>query len=122
VTRLVAEGVWLCADVLEVDICGQVRSSFQSSGMACQMPGGFALFDRVVLIYNPANRRVPLTLAESMRWELGRGLPVVPVALQPTQHAGHARELTLCVDWGTTGHATSRCACLSSRLGMSQAG
>ncbi|HVD17955.1 MAG TPA: hypothetical protein VNC63_04670 [Propionibacteriaceae bacterium] len=35
-----------------------------------------------------------LTLAESMRWELGRRLPVVPVALQPTQHAGHAPELT----------------------------
>jgi diacylglycerol kinase (ATP) len=29
-----------------------------------------------------------------MRWELGRRLPVVPVALQPTQHAGHAPELT----------------------------
>ena len=29
-----------------------------------------------------------------MRWELGRRLPVVPVALQPIQHAGHARELT----------------------------
>ena len=50
-------------------------------------------FDRVVLIYNPVNRRVPLTLAESMRRELGRRLPDVPVALQATQHAGHAREL-----------------------------
>jgi hypothetical protein len=29
-----------------------------------------------------------------MRWELGCRLPVVPVALQPTQHAGHAPELT----------------------------
>jgi diacylglycerol kinase (ATP) len=29
-----------------------------------------------------------------MRWELGRRLPVVPVALQPTQHAGHAPQLT----------------------------
>jgi diacylglycerol kinase (ATP) len=57
------------------------------------MPGGFELFDRIVLIYNPVNRRVPLTLAESMRSELGRRLPDVPVALQATLHAGHAREL-----------------------------
>jgi diacylglycerol kinase (ATP) len=57
------------------------------------MPGGLELFDRVVLIYNPVNRRVPLTLAESMRRELGRRLPDVPVMLQATQHAGHAREL-----------------------------
>ena len=57
------------------------------------MPSGFELFDRIVLIYNPVNRRVPLTLAESMRREVGRRLPDVPVALQATQHAGHAREL-----------------------------
>src|SRR5688572_20853393 len=61
--------------------------------MACQMPGGLELFDRVVLIYNPVNRRVPLTLAESMRSELGRRLPDVPVMLWATQHAGHARKL-----------------------------
>ena len=29
-----------------------------------------------------------------MRWELGRRLLLRPVALQPTQHAGHAPELT----------------------------
>ena len=57
------------------------------------MPRGSELFDRIVLIYNPVNRRVPLTLAESMRRELGHRLPEVPVALQATQHAGHAREL-----------------------------
>ena len=57
------------------------------------MPCGFELFDRIVLIYNPVNRRVPLTLAESMRRELGRRLPDVPVALQATQHTGHARDL-----------------------------
>ena len=28
----------------------------------------------------------------------------------------------LCVDWGTTGHATSMSACLNSRLGMLQTG
>lgn len=74
--------------------CGQVRSSFFSrTGMACQLPYGFELFDRIVLIYNPVNRRDPLTLAESMRGELDRRLPDVPAALQATQHAGRAREL-----------------------------
>ncbi len=57
------------------------------------MPHGFELFDRIVLIYNPVNRRVPLTLAESMQKELGSRIPDVPVALQATQQAGHAREL-----------------------------
>jgi diacylglycerol kinase family enzyme len=51
------------------------------------------LFDRIVLIYNPVNRRVPLTMAESMRSELDRRLPEVPVAMQATEHAGHAVEL-----------------------------
>lgn len=54
---------------------------------------GVERFDRVVLIYNPVNRRVPLTLAESMRDELGRRLPDLPVVLSATQYAGHAREL-----------------------------
>jgi diacylglycerol kinase family enzyme len=57
------------------------------------MPSGVELFDRVVLIYNPVNRRVPLTLAESMRRELDSRLPDVPVVLVATEHAGHAREL-----------------------------
>ena len=57
------------------------------------MQSGVELFDRVVLVYNPVNRRVPLTLAESMRDELGRRLPDLPVTLLATQHAGHAREL-----------------------------
>jgi hypothetical protein len=51
------------------------------------------LFDRIVLIYNPANPRVPLTLAESVHADLRRRLPDVPVTVQPTRYAGHAREL-----------------------------
>jgi diacylglycerol kinase (ATP) len=51
------------------------------------------LFDRVVLIYNPVNRRTPLTLAETVRGDLHRRLPDVPVTLQATERAGHAREL-----------------------------
>jgi hypothetical protein len=51
------------------------------------------LFDRIVLIYNPANPRASLTLAESVRDDLHRRLPDMPVTLQPTRYAGHAREL-----------------------------
>ena len=58
-TRLVAEGVWLCADVLEVDtlragalIVSVIRNGLSDARRVCA-------FDRVVLIYNPANGRVP---------------------------------------------------------------
>ncbi len=51
------------------------------------------LFDRIVLIYNPANPRVPLTLAESVRDDLCRRSPDMPVILQPTRYPGHAQEL-----------------------------
>ena len=50
-------------------------------------------FDRIVLIYNPANARIPQTLAEGVRDELCRRLPDSPVTLQPTRYAGHANEL-----------------------------
>jgi diacylglycerol kinase (ATP) len=51
------------------------------------------LFDRIVLIYNPANPRIPRTLAEGVRDDLCRRLPDFPVTLQPTRFAGHAHEL-----------------------------
>ena len=51
------------------------------------------LFDRFVLVYNPMNRRIPLALAETVRGDLHRRLPDVPVTLQATERAGHAREL-----------------------------
>lgn len=50
-------------------------------------------FDRVVLVYNPVNRRVPRTLAEALQAELQARRPDLPVTLVPTGHAGHAREL-----------------------------
>jgi hypothetical protein len=53
-------------------------------GSAWRMPSGVELFDRLVLIYNPMNRRVPLTLAELMRRELDSRLPDVPVVLVAT--------------------------------------
>jgi NADPH2:quinone reductase len=51
------------------------------------------VFDRIVLVYNPANPRIPLTLAESVRDDLCRQLPDMPVTFQPTRYPGHAREL-----------------------------
>jgi diacylglycerol kinase family enzyme len=57
------------------------------------MASRIGLFDRIVLIYNPVNRRVPLRMAQSLRGDLGHRLPDVPVTLQATHHAGHAREL-----------------------------
>ncbi len=51
------------------------------------------LFDRIVLIYNPVNRRIPLTLAKRLQGDLRRLLPELPVTLEATQYAGHAREL-----------------------------
>lgn len=51
------------------------------------------LFDRIVLVYNPANPRIPLTLAESVRDDLCRQLPDLPVTFQPTRYPGHAHEL-----------------------------
>ena len=46
------------------------------------------LFDRIVLIYNPVNRRIPLTLAKQLQGDLVRRLPAVPVTLEATQYAG----------------------------------
>jgi diacylglycerol kinase (ATP) len=66
---------------------------FRRSGIGLADAVGVELFDRVVLIYNPMNRRVPLTLAELMWRELDSRLPDVPVVLVATGHAGHAREL-----------------------------
>jgi hypothetical protein len=43
------------------------------------------LFDRIVLIYNPANPRIPLTLAESVRDDLCRRFPDILPA--PDCHA-----------------------------------
>jgi diacylglycerol kinase (ATP) len=52
-----------------------------------------ARFDRIVLIYNPRSSGIPVYLAEHLRADLDRRLPDTPVALQPTESAGHARAL-----------------------------
>ena len=49
---------------------------FSRSGIGLWDAAGVELFDRVVLIYNPVNRRVPLTLAESMRRSLVADCPM----------------------------------------------
>lgn len=52
-------------------------------------------FDRVVLIFNPASTGNASARAEELRAELARRQPDLPVTLQPTEHAGHARDLAL---------------------------
>jgi diacylglycerol kinase family enzyme len=50
-------------------------------------------FDRVVLIFNPASTGDASSLAAELSAELQRRQPDLPVTLQPTEHAGHARDL-----------------------------
>jgi len=50
-------------------------------------------FDRVILIFNPASTGNASGLAAELRAELQRRQPDLPVTLQPTEHAGHARDL-----------------------------
>jgi len=52
-------------------------------------------FDRVVLIFNPNSTGNASGLAAELRDELARRQPDLPVLLQQTEHAGHARELAL---------------------------
>jgi diacylglycerol kinase (ATP) len=72
-------------------VLGRTRSV--EIGSCCVVTFHQELFDRIVLIYNPANRRIPLTLAESVRDDLCRQMPDMPVTLQPTRYPSHAREL-----------------------------
>lgn len=53
------------------------------------------LFDRVVLIFNPNSTGNASGLAAELRDELARRQPDLPVMLQQTEHAGHARDLAL---------------------------
>src|SRR5665811_1112294 len=50
-------------------------------------------FDRVVLIFNPNSTGNASGLAAELSDELARRQPDLPVMLQPTEHAGHARDL-----------------------------
>jgi len=52
-------------------------------------------FDRVVLIFNPNSTGNAPELAAQLSDELGRRQPDLPVILQQTEHAGHARDLAL---------------------------
>ncbi|RBY74574.1 diacylglycerol kinase [Blastococcus sp. TF02-09] len=52
-----------------------------------------AAFDRIVIIFNPNSTGNARQSAEELRDDLAARLPDVPVALSPTQHAGHARDL-----------------------------
>jgi|SRR5450631_1641139 len=50
-------------------------------------------FDRVVLIFNPNSTGNASGLAAELNVELARRQPELPVTLQQTEHAGHARDL-----------------------------
>jgi diacylglycerol kinase family enzyme len=50
-------------------------------------------YDRVVLIFNPHSTGDAPALAEELRADLAERLPDLPVRLEPTQYAGHARVL-----------------------------
>jgi len=50
-------------------------------------------FDRVVLIFNPNSTGNASGLAAELSDELARRQPDLPVMLQQTEHAGHARDL-----------------------------
>ncbi len=50
-------------------------------------------FDRVVVIFNPQSTGEAPRLAAELRDDLERHLPGVPVRLDPTERAGHGREL-----------------------------
>ena len=54
-------------------------------------------FDRVVLIFNPQSTGRAQERAEELRRELGRRVPGLAVNLMPTEHAGHATELSRAV-------------------------
>ena len=51
-------------------------------------------FDRVVLIFNPHSTGEAKELAEELREDLAERVPTLAVELLPTQHAGHAVELS----------------------------
>lgn len=50
-------------------------------------------FDRVVVIFNPHSTGDAPALAEELAADLAERLPDLPVRLEPTQYAGHARVL-----------------------------
>jgi diacylglycerol kinase family enzyme len=54
-------------------------------------------FDRVVLIFNPKSTGQARERAEELRRDLGRRVPGLAVDLMPTEHAGHATELSRAV-------------------------
>ena len=51
-------------------------------------------FDRVVLIFNPNSTGDAKELAEGLRENLAKRVPTLAVDLLPTEHAGHAIELS----------------------------
>lgn len=60
----------------------------------CAYAGDVPSFDRVVLIFNPHSTGQARERAEDLRRDLARRVPSLTVDLLPTEHAGHATELS----------------------------
>lgn len=67
-------------------------STSEVAGPATARPQS-APFDRVVVVFNPHSTGDAPALAEELRADLAERLPDLPVRLEPTQYAGHARVL-----------------------------
>jgi diacylglycerol kinase (ATP) len=50
-------------------------------------------FDAVEIVFNPNSTRDAQERAEDLASELAERVPALPVALRPTEHAGHGREI-----------------------------
>lgn len=60
----------------------------------CAYAGDVPSFDRVVLIFNPNSTGDAQELAEGLQRDLAQRVPDLTVDLLPTEHAGHATELS----------------------------
>lgn len=52
-----------------------------------------APYDRIIVIFNPASGGTAARLAEQLRLQLASRVPGVPVSMEPSEFAGHARGL-----------------------------
>jgi diacylglycerol kinase (ATP) len=72
-----------------------VNASDADATIAAQPPVGrpSTPYDRVVVVFNPHSTGDAPELAEQLRADLADRLPDLPVHLEPTRYAGHARVL-----------------------------
>lgn len=75
--------------------------SARKERMEDSMPA--ARYSRIILVFNPDARKTAPHLASLLRDQIAARLPVVPVELSPTGHAGHGRELARLAAAGADG-------------------